>query len=442
MESLNSPTNDYSQFSENLQQHLLRMVMDNLPEYVFWKDRNSVFLGCNQKLADVAGVGTPENIIGKTDYDLPWKTEEAAFFRECDRRVMASGIPELGILEPQLQADGRQAWLETNKIPLRDAQGKVIGIMGSFQDVTAKYEAELALKRLNEELEQRVEARTAELQRTLEQLQQVQMQMVQAEKMSSLGQLVAGIAHEINNPINFIQGNLQHVQTYAKTLMQAARSAKHPADHLLQPPEATIDLDFVQSDLPKILHSMQTGTDRVKEIVLSLRNFSRLDESAFKTAKLHEGLNSTLLILSHRCVVNHDRRAISIIKDYGELPPIECYPGNLNQVFLNLITNAIDSLDTSSHPMPRITIQTRTIDEQQVSIRISNNGDPIPADIQSRLFDPFFTTKPIGKGTGMGLSITYQIITSQHHGQIDYHDDPTLGTTFTIALPIRQTTPK
>jgi two-component system, NtrC family, sensor kinase len=432
-----STTLNHSDVTNDVQSQLLRLVMDTLPEHIFWKDRNSVFLGCNQKVATVAGLRSPADIVGKTDYDLPWKPEEAEFFQMSDRRVMESNTAELGIIEPILQADGRQAWIETNKIPLHDDQGNVIGIMCSFQDVTARYDAELALKRLNEELEQRVAERTATLQQTLEQLQQAQIQMVQAEKMSSLGQLVAGIAHEINNPINFIHGNLIHVQKYADDLLQVAKG--DGVESTITPSRQ--DLEFIQTDLPKLLSSMRTGTDRVRDIVLSLRNFSRLDESASKTVDLHQGIDSTLLILQHRCVAIGDRPAITIHREYAELPKVECYSSQLNQVFINILNNSIDALETSQSTTPKITIQTRTIDDNRIEITITDNGIGIPEAVKGRIFDPFFTTKPVGQGTGMGLAISYQIITTNHQGELYCESDPATGTQFTIVLPLQPASP-
>jgi two-component system, NtrC family, sensor kinase len=443
------PNQEHCILSDPLQQQLLQLVMDSLPESIFWKDFNSVYLGCNQKFAKVAGVGTPETIIGKNDYDLPWKKEEAEFFRLCDRRVMDSNTPELGIIEPQLQADGKERWLETNKMPLHDAQGHVIGILGTFQDITARKQAELDLQRLNEELERRVEERTVTLQQSLEQLQRSQMQMIQAEKMSSLGQLVAGVAHEINNSINFIHGNLGHVQDYAHQMMDCLQSCQisGPQSSELEAKIKQVDLEFMQADLPKILGSMKVGSDRVREIVLSLRNFSRLDEAEFKAVDLHEGLENTLLILSHRFEKTCSRPAIQIIKNYSDLPLVECYAGQMNQVFMNTLINAIDAIEEScqegfsnrndNYP-GAIQIQTEIIDTDRVKITISDNGIGVPDNVRSRLFDPFFTTKPVGKGTGLGLSISYQIITEQHNGHLSC--DATLGegSQFYIEIPVRQ----
>jgi two-component system, NtrC family, sensor kinase len=424
---------DNGSFDDMVQQQLLRLVMDSLPQYIFWKDRNSIFLGCNQKVADIAGLNSPDEIVGKSDYDLPWTKEESDFFRLCDRRIMDSNTPELGIIEPQLQADGRQAWIETNKIPLHDEAGNVIGILGSFQDVTARHAAEKALKQLNEELERRVEERTAKLQQALTQLEQAQVQMVQTAKMSSLGQLVAGIAHEINNPINFIHGNLSYVQEYAQELMGFVD--RHQLSVPTPAKTKGVDLAFIQTDLPKLLSSMQVGTNRIRDIVFSLRNFSRLDEAGFKVVNLHEGIDNTLLILHHRFEATADRAAIQVIKNYGDLPNVECCAGELNQVFMNVLTNAIDAIDSLIAARSNTISITTAVENDHVKIVIADTGTGIAENIRSRLFDPFFTTKAVGKGTGLGLSISYQIVTDRHHGKLYCDSTPGQGAQFCIEIP-------
>lgn len=325
-----------------------------------------------------------------------------------------------------------------------------------------------------EDLEQRVRDRTLQLsdtnhalqekteylEKTLRELQQVQLQLIQSEKMSSLGQLVAGVAHEINNPVNFIYGNLSYLGEYANNLAFVLNRYQErfpdPGEDLAQILDE-YDVEFIQQDLNKLLTSMQVGTDRIKEIVLSLRNFSRLDESESKSVDLHQGLDSTLLILQSRLKGNSRRPTIEVVKEYGSLPAISCYPGPLNQVFMNLLANAIDALDEkfaesqfvdSSSELPTIRIYTSVIHEALqdtpnsevtqpfVLTQIADNAGGIPPDVQARLFDPFFTTKPVGQGTGLGLSISYQIITEQHHGQIRCESTMGQGTQFSILLPI------
>jgi signal transduction histidine kinase len=277
------------------------------------------------------------------------------------------------------------------------------------------------------------------LQHTLEKLQSTQTQLIQTEKMSSLGQLVAGIAHEINNPVNFIQGNLNYVQTYSNDLLQLIHeyNRAHPAAHpAIQSMLEAIDFDFLQSDFPQVINSMKMGVSRIQEIVLSLRNFSRLDESEFKCVDLHQGLESTLLILQHRFKVTHEHPDIKLIKQYdAALPRIECAAGLVNQVFMNLISNAIDAMESAGVTQPEIQICT-AMQDHGVQIRIIDNGTGIPADIQPRLFDPFFTTKPVGKGTGLGLSISYQIITEKHGGKLECRSTPGIGTEFRVWLPL------
>ena len=298
------------------------------------------------------------------------------------------------------------------------------------------------LKQLNSELT----IKAQQLTNALTNLKKAQAQLIQTEKMSSLGQLVAGVAHEINNPINFIHANLSYVNTYSQDLLNLVKIYQQRYDD----PEIKkyieeIELDFIRIDLPKIIASMQSGSDRISQIVLALRNFSRLDEAEMKLVNLHEGLNSTLLILQNRLHLNQDHLNIKLIKQYESLPSIECYPRQINQVFMNIIANAIDAIkegyenqirDKSADFIPTIIIQTQKIDTEWVKIKFWNNGPIIPPHIINRIFDPFFTTKPVGKGTGLGLSACYQII-DQHGGRIDVSSDPAQGTDFVILLPIK-----
>ncbi len=310
-------------------------------------------------------------------------------------------------------------------------------------------------------LEHRVEDRTSELkgakeevEKTLQELKMTQAQLIQSEKMSSLGQLVAGVAHEINNPVSFIYGNLSHADEYIQELLKLLQTyqAYYP-----QPPQEivtqakAIDMDFLISDLPNLIVSMKEGAKRIQAIVLALRNFSRLDETGIKSINIHDGIDSTLLILSSRFKPTVDKPGIEILRNYGSLPAVDCYPGQLNQVFINVLSNAIDSFESHSvndaleaaieqgkQFIPTITIQTMLIDNKWAEIRISDNGEGIPEAINQHIFDPFFTTKPVGKGTGMGLAISYQIITNQHNGTLEYSSQLGAGTEFIIRIPYKQ----
>lgn len=424
---------------------LLQLVMDTLPEAIFWKDRNSVFLGCNRNFLDDAGLSSPEEIVGKTDFDMPWKREEAEFYQACDRRVMLTGKAELGIIESQFNSEGKQTWLETNKAPLHDVNGHIIGILGTYQDITERKQAEIALQELN----QKLELQKIELANALEQLQQSQLQLIQREKMSALGNLIAGVAHEINNPVSFLSGNLQPAQDYVKDLFELLalyRQTFPCPGRVIEDKIATIDLEYLLEDLPKVLRSMHEGIKRIANISTSLRTFSRSDTEHRIPFQIHEGIDSTLLILKHRLKANERRPMIHVMQSYGSIPHIHCFPGQLNQAFMNLLANAIDALDEANQGKSfaeiqaqpnRITIKTElSTDQKWVIIRIQDNGIGMTEETKQRIFENSFTTKDVDKGTGLGLAITHQIIVEKHHGTIDAYSEFRQGTEFVINLPV------
>lgn len=365
--------------------------------------------------------------------------DDREFLNQTVNLAISEGKPykeELRILHP----GGQIRYIEARGEAVFNETGEVIQLLGTVMDITERKQVEAALLLS----EQRSREKASQLNQTLSQLKSAQSQLIQSEKMSTIGQMVAGVAHEINNPISFIYGNINPAARYAHDLVEILQLYQqyYPepfpeiADKL-----AESDADFIAEDFPKILASMEEGANRIKQIVLSLRNFSRLDEKALKLVDIHQGIESTLVILQHRLKEQPKHGEISIIKEYGKLPKIQCYPAQLNQVFMNLLSNAIDALEDSaanSGKAIQIRITTEVSGENQVSVRIADNGPGISREVQSKIFDPFFTTKPVGSGTGLGLSISYQIVKESHGGELRCHSELGQGTEFAIELPISQ----
>jgi signal transduction histidine kinase len=340
-----------------------------------------------------------------------------------------------------LRALGRQV---ISQLELRINLGKL------ERTIIKRQRVEEALRRSNQRLRQ-----------TLEQLRKTQSQLIQTEKMSSLGQLVAGVAHEINNPVNFIHANLPHINRDVEELLNLLSLYQQyypePVPAIQQLAE-DIDVDFIAEDLPKILSSMNVGTERIHQIVRLLQNFSRLDQAEKKSVDIHEGIDNTLLLLQHRLKATGERPDIEVIKEYGNIPPVYCFAGELNQVFMNILSNAIDALEISQWSTtdneqaiaPSITIGTEVVSDggevtpspdrqttDRVRICITDNGSGFPKAIKQRIFDPFFTTKPVGQGTGLGLSISHQIV-HKHGGFFQCSSTPGQGTKFCIEFPISE----
>ncbi|MBD2510451.1 GAF domain-containing protein [Nostoc muscorum FACHB-395] len=311
---------------------------------------------------------------------------------------------------------------------------------------TETYRAAAALQKANNELERKVLERTSELRKALLDLQKTQAQLVHSEKMSSLGQMVAGIAHEINNPVSFIAGNLRYANQYINDLLDliAVFQEQYPQiNPTIETKIKSIELEYLCDDLPKLMASMSTGSERITDIVLGLRNFSRLDEAKIKSVDIHEGIDNTLMILNHQLTLPNKLPDIQIVKEYGQLPNISCYANQLNQVFMNIINNAIYALKDnmqfwqSANKIPTIQIKTLVVDNERLLISIKDNGPGMKSEIQEQIFNPFFTTKPVGQGTGLGLSISHQIIVEKHQGKLNCISALGKGTEFQIEIPIQ-----
>jgi signal transduction histidine kinase len=294
-------------------------------------------------------------------------------------------------------------------------------------------------------IETKLNLQTQHLEETLLELQRTQAQMIHTEKMSGLGQMVAGVAHEINNPVSFVYSNLKPAREYARDFIELLelyqQEYSQPLPQIKDKIEE-IELDFIKEDFMKLLDSMEVGTERIYKIVLSLRNFSRLDEAEFKKVDIHDGIDSTLMILGNQLKATSEYSEIQVIKEYGDIPDVECYPSQLNQVFMNIIANAIDAFRVKANSLEnnsnQIIISTHQADNF-VKIIIADNGCGMPSEIHSKVFDPFFTTKQVGKGAGLGLSISYEIITDKHGGKLSFYSVPMKGTKFAIEIPVMHT---
>ncbi len=408
-------------------------LLNAIPDLMLRLNSRGVFL---DYYPDKDDENAPEasEVLGKTLEEI-FPQDLAVWTRHYLKLTLKTGKVQAG--EYCTSIDDRLYHYEARYV--KSGTDEVLAIV---RDITERKQGEIALQ----QSEKRERERAVELEKALKELQNTQAQLVQAEKMSSLGQMVAGIAHEINNPISFIYGNILHTNNYIRDLLHLLQLyQKNYPDSVpeIQDFAEECEVDFLIEDLPKIVDSMNIGANRIKELVLSLRNFSRLDESEMKKVDIHSGIDSTLLILQHRLKTTAKQTETTVFKEYGNLPNVECYPSQLNQVFMNIIANAIDVLEEQEIP-GIITIKTeihqmseREVNQDCVKISISDNGRGIPDSVQKRIFDPFFTTKPVGKGTGLGLSISHQIVVEKHQGELKCRSNPNEGTLFEILIPIK-----
>jgi PAS domain S-box-containing protein len=410
---------------------LMRTLIDNLPDRIYAKDRDSRFLIDNEAHRKVLGATRPQDILGKTDLDF-FPPEIAKPFFEEERQIIATGR---GIEDQEQQRrsrTGEERWVTVTKVPFRNAQGEIAGIVGITHDVTAIKHAQSLLHEQNEMLQQSMRSEKD----AHDSLKRTQSQLVQNEKLASLGQMVAGVAHEINNPLSFVANNVAVLQRDLKALGQLLEMYRQ-ADGSIQEkqPELSaeiqglaerVDLAYTLPNLQELLTRSREGLRRIQQIVKDLRDFARLDEADLHEVDLNDGIQSTANIVLGLA----KKKRVKVEMDLKPLPTVSCYPAKLNQVVMNLIANAIQA----SHEGGTVTVRSRRNGDDTIIIQVADQGTGIPQKIRDRIFDPFFTTKPPGEGTGLGLSISYGIV-QDHGGQIEVDSEEGRGSTFTITLP-------
>ncbi|AFZ17574.1 PAS domain S-box protein [Allocoleopsis franciscana] len=422
-----------------------RNLVESTNDFIWEVDRNAIYTYVSPQIKDTLGYEVAE-VLGKTPFDF-MPSEEACCVSELMSNRVALRQSITNLENSNFHKDGHIVVLEMSGVPFFDQAGNFQGYRGIDRDITKRKQTEEAVRQSKVQLQRQAN----QLEQTLRKLQNTQAQLIQTEKMSSLGQLVAGMAHEINNPINFIYGNINHAHNYISDLFYLINLYQKNLPHSTLEIAAKIDevdLDFVIEDFPKLLDSMKLGAERIRKIVQSLSTFSRVDEAAVKEVDIHQGIDSTLILLEGRLKPPLNSQTIQVIKDYSNLPLVKCYPGELNQVFMNLLNNAIDALEKqnrhqnfaeiSANPgmiKIRTEISSKSASKPWIVIRIVDNGSGMTEEVSSRAFDPFFTTKPVGEGTGLGLAISYQIVVELHKGRLYCISSPGQGTEFVIELP-------
>lgn len=415
------------------QKQMLQAIIDVAPIWIWMVDPKGKVQFFNNTFCQDVGVPLRDFLAVEHYKDI--LGENAANCLVSDAACLAQDLPHYSSEILRL-VDGQLHYIEVTKVQLKNSQGETIGIIGLGVDATERKRSEELLQEQNQRLEQ-----------TLKDLQQTQLQLVQNEKMSALGNLVAGVAHEINNPIGFISGNLNEAKRSLEDVVEHLELYRSDApkseiaDHAEE-----IDLDYLLADLPQMIDSMQVGCDRISSISTSLRTFSRGDKDYKVSFNIHDGIDSALLILKHRLKANEQRPQIEVMTEYGNLPKIECFPGQLNQVFMNLLANAIDALEESNQGRSfseiaanpnRIMICTDLLGKEHIKIKIADNGTGMKEEVKKQIFDHLFTTKGVGKGTGLGLAIAHQIAVEKHGGIIEVSAEPGVGTEFAIVLPVK-----